>query len=585
YYCSKEIPSEEVCDPPVGGHGATKNKSTSVRRKERCTKIFSRAPEKNIKCHQMNENNETQPKRSGYSKIAILISAIIAIGAIVLAVYTFQQKTKADELAQLAMQKAREATEQQKIAVEQINKADSTQEQLIMQTETANENARIALQEKEKADSQAKIAKMNEQIAIIQKHEAEEQKANAERQRLIAEANAAEVVVQKKQVSEEKNKANIKTIESKQLKDLLGSRNIANESVLLLNENLVDSSRHKAMLAYQLNIQSQGPKQNNDIYNALNLNWTKSIGYKNQVRTHEVPVRCITGMPNSNIVFTADEGGTLYEWAAKNNGLEKVAAYSIKEEVRAIAISPDGSKLVAITFAGNGIVLKASASGISLLSNFKFPGFGKAIVFTDAQSFAILSSKGIGKYDLQNIAASMFVNREGINAFTMDAKGKFYTASGNTVSIYISWDDLMKGNAEADVKYDSRVTSMAVDAGRQYIAAGTYNGFVCLVSLKSKAVLWNRALHLSSVNDLKFSMANNILQLASAGADQTIKIVDVKDMQQNPQEDILSLKGHTKWIYALYYTPDGQWLLSAGGDNKVIAWKPTMDELYKALSN
>jgi WD40 repeat protein len=89
------------------------------------------------------------------------------------------------------------------------------------------------------------------------------------------------------------------------------------------------------------------------------------------------------------------------------------------------------------------------------------------------------------------------------------------------------------------------------------------------------------------VNDLKFAIVdNNKMQLASAGADQTIKLIDVKAiLQKNYNEDVITLKGHDTWIYALYYTPDGLWLFSAGEDNKVIAWKPTMNNLYQTLYN
>jgi len=519
------------------------------------------------------------------SKVTLL-AFLVTVGAVVVAIYAFQQKRKADEQTSLAEQRAKEAMQQQRMALEQRNIADSNKEQAIQQRELAFENERTALTQKEIADSQTRIAKKSEAEALLQQQLAEEQKIRAEKQKEIAEANAAEVIRQQEIASKEKAIAKEQTQTSNKLKELIDSRSIANESLLLLNENLVDSSRHKALYAYQLNKTNKGLRQNNDIYNALNSNWAKSIDDKNQSRIHTQPVRCITGMPDRNIIFTADESGILYESSIKNNSLQRVAFFSGKEEIRALAVSPDGTKLVAITFAGNGFIFNISANSISTSGSFKLQGIGKAVTFNDAGYFIVLSNKGMAKYQLSNLSAPVFFDKEGISAFTTGKNGKLYIASGNQVNIYNQWDDLTKGNVLMNMKYDSKVTSIAVDAYEQYIATGTNNGFIWLSNLKTGNVLWNRALHLSSVNDLKFAIIdNNIIQLASAGADQTIKLIDVKGILQNSQEDIITLKGHTKWIYALYYTPDGEWLFSTGGDSKVIAWKPSMADLYQTLSS
>lgn len=132
----------------------------------------------------------------------------------------------------------------------------------------------------------------------------------------------------------------------------------------------------------------------------------------------------------------------------------------------------------------------------------------------------------------------------------------------------------------------SRITSLAVDADEQYIAAGMYDGSVWINRLNSNEAPFNQHVHKSSVNDLKFGrISGDKLQLATAGADGMINLIDVKSALQNKNEDIIPLTGHTKWVYAVGYTSDGKWLFSSGEDNLVIAWKPSMSELYKALNN
>jgi len=535
----------------------------------------------------MINKEKIQTLRLRRSRTAVILVALVAVGAVVLAVYAFKQKKDANNQTQLAEQKVAEALRQQQITLQQRMIADSNKEQAQQQRELALESEVKALQEKAIADSETRKAEQNRLEALKQQYFAQQQKQIAEEQTTIAKTNAQEAIKQQTIAEKQTNIATEEKQTSDKLKELAKSRGIANESVLLLNENQFDSSKNIALQAYQLNKLNNGPKQNNDIYNALHSNWIKSINYKNQSGIHKLPVHCITGMPDNDIIFTADESGMLYESIIKNNGLQKIASYTVKEEVRALSVSPEGNKLVAITASGNGFVFTVSSSDISLLNNFKFLGTGKAVAFTRNENFIVLSSKGIGKYLANNLADQIFLNHDGINAFAISKSGKFYIASGNEIKIYKDWDNLMHEASTTTLQFDSKVTSLAVDINEQYIAAGTYNGFVWINDLKTGISVWNKALHLSSVSDIKFTrIDNNEMQLASAGADQTIKLIDVKAiLQKNFTEDIITLKGHASWIYALYYTPDGQWLFSTGEDNKVVAWKPTMNNLYKTLYN
>ncbi|HRI19921.1 MAG TPA: hypothetical protein PLA68_03165 [Panacibacter sp.] len=537
----------------------------------------------------MNGKNKIQKNNAAETKIVMLFISLVAIVAIVLAVYAFKQKKEAEEQTQIAKEKILQALQQQKIALEQRNIADSNKELALEQRELGLESEKKALEQKIIADTEMKRAEVNKQEALKQQDEADQQKANAEKQKSIAELNAQEAVKQQVLAENQKNIAEEEKRVAAKLEQLANSRGIAKESVLLLNENRFDSSRIKALEAYQLNKINNGPTQNADIYNALNANWAKSIGDKNQSGFHKTPVRCITGMPGNNIIFTADESGILIESIIANNSLQKIAAYATNEILRAISISPDGTKLVAISALGNAFVFSISSSGIVPFANFKFPGTGKGVAFTLNNEIVIASNKGIGKYRVSNnaIAGLSFLDYPAIAAFAAGKSGKFYIASGNRVKIYSSWENILYDSLAIIEQYDSKVSSLVVDDKEKYIAAGTYNGMVWMIDLKTGAVICNKALHLSSVNDLKIAVLDNgKMQLASAGADQTIKLTDINAiLQKNYNQDIISLKGHTKWIYGLYYTPDGRWLFSAGEDNKVIAWRTTMSDLYQTLSN
>ena len=536
------------------------------------------------------ENNTTfiQRRRLHRSSAAIIIISFIAFAAVLLAIYAFMQKKEANDQANLARQKTVEALQQQKIALEQRIIADSNKENALHRQEQALESDKNALKEKEIADLKTREAEEQRLEAFKQTLLAKAQMLYANEQKMIAQQKTQEAETLKVVATVQTNIAKEETKISNELKELVYSRTLANEAVLLFNENSFDSSKSKAMQAYLLNKKNNGPQQNNDIYKALNINWIKSTANRNQYLIHHQSVHCITGMPGNNIIFTADESGAIYGSILKDNGLQKLFSYSIEGKVRALAVSPDGSRLVAITASGNGTVFKVFNSNLSVLSNFKFPGIGKSVAFNGNDYFIFLSSNGIGQCQLTNVFHQEFLTRDGINAFAVDKSGQFYIAAGNSLKSYKNWDDLTNELPRTNQKFETTINCIAIDANAAYIAAGTNNGFVWLNKLKgSNNTAWYRALHLSVVKDLKFGLVNKgKIQLASAGADQTIKLIDVKAaLLQNNSEDIITLTGHSKWIWQLYYTPDGQSLFSTGEDNKIIAWKPTTADLYESLYN
>ena len=520
-------------------------------------------------------------------KTATLLISLIALIAVLLSVYAFMQKREADEQTKLAKRNLTEAMEQQQIALQQRNIADSNKEQALQQRELALESEKRALLQRNIADEESRKAEENRLEALKQQTEAAQQKLYAAQQTKIAEINAAEAKKQQVEAETQRTIANDQIQISSNLKELANSRKMAKESVVMMNEHQYDSSKDKALEAYMMNNMNNGPQQNSDIYDAMNMNWAKSISNKNQFNFHNLPVHCISGIYGSDIIFSADEAGMIYESVIRNSGAQKIASYSVKEEVRALAVSISGDKLAAVTVSGDGMIFKISAAGITFVTNFKFFGTGKDVSFDAAENLIVASSKGIGKYKLNDVDHPVFVSKEGINSFVIGNSGIFYIAQNNSVSIFKNWDDVVSNTLAANQHFDSRITSIAVDSYEQYLAAGTYNGYVFLRSTKSNNILWSRALHASGVNDLKFATVNGgRLQLASAGADQVIKLIDVTSIAEKKYtEDIITLKGHSKWIYSLYYAQGGNWLCSSGEDNKVIAWKPTMNDLYKTLTD
>jgi hypothetical protein len=514
-------------------------------------------------------------------RIAAVI-AVIAFGAFLLAIYSFELRNLAKKQTRIAEKESEEAKKQRKIAVEQEHLA-------VKSREAAVENAKLALLQKNIAEREQKNAQRSEKNALLQKAIAEQQKGYAERQKVIAEANATLAKQQQtiaetqteRAVSNEKIAVEQKQISSR-LRDLAQARNLAYDATLLLNDNKFDESKKEALEAYKLNAGNAGPVQNSDIYTALYFNWINAIRNRNQFTFHKYAVRSIARGP-ANLLVSADESGMVCVSKAVNGILEATASYDTKDEARSIATSPDGSRALIVTSTGNAILL--SVSPLKELARYSFGGIGKQAWFKNTSEFMILSSRGLGAYRADaRIEQTGFAGSASMNAFAADRSGKLYIASGNTISVYGSSADL-SSTPVATYTLSSRVTSIALAPGGQYLAAGTYDGGVWLKELQTAKAPVSFTPHSSAVNDLKFNTAGGSLQLASASSDQTIKLMDVKTLTDiKSTEDILTLRGHGKWVYCLLYSPDGNYLYTGSEDKKVIGWQSTMAGLYQSLT-
>lgn len=392
----------------------------------------------------VSENRQNKPGLHN-SKTLITLVSFIALSAIVFGVYAFEQKKEATRQANLAQQQKMEALQQEKFALEQQINADTNREQALHQREQTLESERKVLEQRKIAEAEATEAELNKLEAQKQRLLADQQKLDADRQKEIVKVKIREAEQLKTDVEVQSKLAKEKTQESYTLQELTQSHEMSKESVLLFNENKIDSSRSKALQAFMLNERSNGPHQNNDIYRALNLNWTKSIDYKNVAAIHAQPVHCVTGIAGDHIIFTADESGLICRSVLKNGSLEKNASYAVDGKVRALAVSNDHKKLIAITSEGNGVIFNLSPAGISLSNVFKFSGVGKGLSFSNNENFYLLSSEGIGQYKLAlKISLQSFIPRKEISTFATGKSGKFYVAAANYIKIYNNWNDLQE---------------------------------------------------------------------------------------------------------------------------------------------
>ena len=514
-------------------------------------------------------------------RILIFISAFTMI-VIVLGIMAFDAKQKATLAKEDAIKQKKNAEAQTLIAISAEKEAERQKSLADQNKDAALKSKEDALNQKKNAEAQTLIAlaaekdaKYQKQIAETRKDEALKAKEDADIQRDIAKNSYNEAVKERK--------------ESNRLKELAEARNLAYQSTLKFNENKFQESIDKALLAFEKNEENKGPIQNSDIYNALSINWSKTVNNKNILQFHKHPVRSLITKPNSNIVISGDESGTILVSKATEGILSPVHSFIVKNEIRSLSLTPNGKNLLILTTKGIGYLFgfDEDKNQFPLLFNFNYNGIGKTAAFINNNEFYLLTSQGLQKIAIENKTIKILESIQG-NTFSNVIIGKktqkIYVTVGNEIKIYDKSQNLSH-TPNAHFTLNNSITSIDIDENEKLVAVGSVDGSIWIKELTASKSPTTLTIHQSSVNDLKFGkQEGNNLQLASASADNLVKLIDVNSViSGRNNEDVFSLKGHNLWVYKLCFLSNGKYLLSASEDERVISWIPSMTNMIEGI--
>ena len=533
---------------------------------------------------EIRHKEELQKQRLRITRRVTIIVSIIALLAFLLAIYSFQQKSEANKAQKIAENKRKEALAEKKRADE--NKEEALKEKSIAEVakDSAVKSETFAILQEKLAEEQKALALEQKGIADRKTIEAIKLKIKADSSALEAQRNEMKAEANAQLARENAERAEREKDTASSLKDLAESKNMAYQAIMLLNEGKAEQSRKNALKAYELNKNNRGPSQNNDIYTALHLNWIRTV--KNTATFHNAPVHSITSVPNSNYLYSADESGVIIAAHFDHGVLTQQSSVNLKAEIRSIAVSPDGKNLLVVLANYAALYKIENDMSLTLSKKVNFQGIGKHASFLDNNNFLVLSSEGVTRFESSNKLLDIgdFVKLDNCTALVVGKSGSIFIGAGAYIWEYFNWD-LMKQPLKPLYHLKSNITSMTLDNSRSYIAAGTYDGSVWLKNLTGDHEPVSFALQRSSVNDLKFSHdADGNMQLASASSDKTIKLINVNSALGNNSEDIITLLGHSSWVYTLFYTPDGKYLFSGSEDRSIIGWHTTMSGIYHTLN-
>ena len=234
--------------------------------------------------------------------------------------------------------------------------------------------------------------------------------------------------------------------------------------------------------------------------------------------------------------------------------------------VRALAVSPDGSRVLTGSFDYTARLWDfVDQTEAGVLDAHDGPVNAVAFLPDGKRALTAGNDRTVILWDLETVKpVRRLTDHKGpIMALAVTADG--------TVAASGAWDrsvrlwNLSTGAALGTIEQPAHVNTLAFHPGGKMLVTGSHDGVVRLWDVASGQMLGKLAGHTLAVTQLAVSADGR--RLLSAGIDKTLRLWDLPG-----RTAIGVMSGHENQIYGVAFAPDGKTALSAGRKGFLVHW-------------
>ena len=486
--------------------------------------------------HQRKQKRLEEQKRKRMIRITGMVS-LVAIFSILLTIFAFMQKKRADEQYKEAIQQKKIATQNEQKALEEKKRADEQTMAAITQKNLATQNEQKALLEKKRADEQFKIA-------IQEKKRADKQTSEADNQKNIANQNEQKAFEEKKRADE-------------QYKIVISNR-LASEAELILSNDNYKAIRI-AEAAYKIGLPVPSPPVLRSL-SAASFTTLRSPFYSRSFNHKGIVVTAVFS-PDGLRVLTASWDKTAKLWDTQGNILVEFKGHA--HVIWNAVFSPDGLRV--LTASADNTAKLWDTRG-KILAEFKgHTGIVISAVFSpDGQRVLTASADNTAK--LWNTQGKKLAEFKGHTdsltsaVFSPDGKRVLTASADNTAKL---WDTQGKKLAEFKGHTDSVQSAVFSPDGLRVLTASadntsklwnTQGKMLMEFKVESKGYIW------WAINAVFSSDGQQVL---TTSLDNTAKLWDIQG------KVVAKFKGHTPNVSSIAFSPDGLRALTTSKSNNL----------------
>jgi hypothetical protein len=522
------------------------------------------------------ETEEKERQRRRQLQWARRLAIILGLGALITLVFGLYAMTARIE----ALESFREALRQKEIAEEQRQEAEAQREVAETQTRRTEQARATAEEQRRLAEEQRQRAEEQEREAVRQRGQAEASMVLEAKAREDAEAQRRRAVEEKDRADEMRVQAETSESEAQRLRVLAVARELAIQTSRLVQDDQGELAALLAVQAYRLHSRSGGDRADPDLFEALRAGLTRVAPEELKVlRYHQDAVRALAAAPDSAIVASGGDDGTVRLVDVGSTSVEPRLLRSAGGEVRSLAWVGGGARLGMGSL--DGVVriwsVMSPDSEPTILEAQAHASGVTAIAARDGMLASAALDGEVRVWRLGEAAQGTVLQlagapRVGDLAFTGDGR-LAAAASGRGILV---WDPQRPQEPPRALADEQRIRSLGVSSAGQ-LAAGTEGGPVLLWSPGAAGDPIVLQGHTSAVTSLSFAPDGS--RMASASLDGSVRLWDVRRPDHKPIE----LRGHTGWVWAVAFMADGETLVSGGADRSVRVWPTRSAPLADAI--